>query len=577
MRRMMRIWTIALLSLLALTAHAQTTASLSRNKVRAGETVTLTVATTTVPPVEPDYSLLERDFVVGKSVDGTENVTLNGQTVTRALFGVPLTPKRSGTLTIPALVVGAERTQPLTLVVSDDPTDDAASAGGRDPSDIASLAADRDVFIESFPDDTSPYVQQGVGWVVRLYSAQVLTGTLSQETTPGASIQRIDDKQPYHIELGGRVYSVYERRYLLVPERSGPLTIPGARFDGNAPLSLFDEVMGKRSSRVAVRAEPTILNVKPAPADAPQPWLPLHDLTLSYQAQPASLQLGSAATLKLQVIADGATAAQMPELQLPEIDGLQILPEVAQADESSINGRPRTTLTRAFSLVPTRTGKVHLDGVKLVWWDVARGAARTAQLPALTWDVSGAAPQASTSDPLGIASAPSGPAPAGSRALPMLVAAGRGVDGGWALAAMFFAGLWLVTLVWALHLRMQLQSGETVAQRGSPGAPATRGAAAPSPAALKQALDTGHLDDVAQVLRDMARPPAADLDELIARLDDSAQREALQALQRARWGSGDGVAARAQLRTAFASGPRWKVAEATVSSVLPPLYPDRSR
>jgi hypothetical protein len=93
---------------------------------------------------------------------------------------------------------------------------------------------------------------------------------------------------------------------------------------------------------------------------------------------------------------------------------------------------------------------------------------------------------------------------------------------------------------------------------------------------LRRVLDAGGFDEAVQLLRRMATPPAADLDEVIARLDDPAQREALDAMRRALWaGEGEPARARAALRAAFREGPHWKVAEGTASGPLPPLYPPR--
>jgi hypothetical protein len=139
------------------------------------------------------------------------------------------------------------------------------------------------------------------------------------------------------------------------------------------------------------------------------------------------------------------------------------------------------------------------------------------------------------------------------------------------VVAAAFALLWLATLVWAL-------------QRRTHAAPNRQGAAAervtPLPDAslrdLKRALDSGDLGDVGDVLCAMADPPASDLDAVHARLDDAAQRDAVAQLQRARWGDGDGSAARARLRTAFASGPRWRRPAAAGREPLPPLYPPRA-
>src|SRR3970282_1074311 len=57
------------------------------------------------------------------------------------------------------------------------------------------------------------------------------------------------------------------------------------------------------------RARPArrFLQVRAAPANAPQPWLPLHDLQIRYQSTPQELRAGSAATLTVEVTADAGT------------------------------------------------------------------------------------------------------------------------------------------------------------------------------------------------------------------------------------------------------------------------------
>lgn len=75
----------------------------------------------------------------------------------------------------------------------------------------------------------------------------------------------------------------------------------------------------------------------------------------------------------------------------------------------------------------------------------------------------------------------------------------------------------------------------------------------------------------------MAAPPARDLDAVSAQLADPAQRQAIDALRRARWADGDGAQARALLRQAFASGPTWRVpaGPSAQGEALAPLYPKR--
>ncbi|MGJ7904700.1 BatD family protein, partial [Lysobacter sp. 1R34A] len=377
-RWMGRLGLWLLLATLSTGACAQTRAWLDRERINAGETATLNVETTGALGNSPDFAPLRGDFVLSASSNNSEMVSGRNGLAVRSRFSVLLQPRRSGRIAIPALQVGSERTQPLTLEVLGEPAGVPQGAGG-------------DVFIESEADDLSPYVQQAVGWVVRLYSAvPLLAGKIDQPVPEGASLMRVGDDAQYSRDVAGRRYTVVERRFLLVPERSGALGMPPALFEGRSAPSFLDQVMGGSGDELRARARPRSLNVQPLPADAPQPWLPLHELSLRYRSTPQELRVGSAATLVVEATVDGATAAQLPELQLPPIDGVQVFPEPVQADDGFADGRPRVKLTRKFSLVPARTGPTRLEGLRMEWWDVAAGKPRSSALPPLSWTIAAA-------------------------------------------------------------------------------------------------------------------------------------------------------------------------------------------
>ena len=548
-RTLLQIVTLLALVLTSLGAGAQTRAWLDRDRIEFGETVTLNIETGS--GASPDYAPLESEFGISGHSSRRQVELTNGRMSSRTLYAVALTPRRDGVITIPPLQVGSEMTTPLSLVV--------APATTRAPT-----RAGDDVFLESEVDDPTPYVQQAVGLVVRLYSAvPLVSGELDQPAPDGATLRQVGEDAQYSREIQGRRYTVIERRYLLIPEHSGTLRIPSATFEGRGATGFFDDFLG-RSGTLQARAASGSLKVLPVPATAAQPWLPLHDLTLNYRTTPQALQVGSAATLVIEAVADGASAAQMPELQLPPIPGVQVFAEPVQADERFHDGRPEVTLTRKFSLVPTVGGEVELTGLALDWWDVRSGKARTTRLPPLQWQVEGA--------PAGTAAAtlPQTPAVAGPAADSgtVLEDDASPVGRGWILATLLFAALWLATLFWGMH-----RKPAAVSTRAAPTTAATA-TGTPDATTLKRVLASGDLGDVADSLCALSRPPARDLDEVRARLDDPAQREAVDALQQARWGGGDGVAARAQLRGAFARGPHWRDAVAPARPPLPPLYPD---
>jgi hypothetical protein len=540
---------LCLLSLFAAFAtQAQTRAWIDRDHVALGETLTLNIESSVAGTASPDYAPLQQDFIVSANNSSRQVEIVNGRTSARMLFAVALQPRREGLLTIPALRIGTQTTQPISVTV----------AAAAPPARAGSPA-----FIEAEVDDQNPYVQQAVGYTLRLYYATPLvSGQLDQDTPDGASLQRVGSDLQYTREVGGRRYTVVERRFLLVPERSGPLAIPGARFAGRGTGGFFDDMFGDGSRELSANGAPRFVTVRPVPANAPQPWLPLRGLGLRYLATPQQARAGEAATVTIEASADGATAAQMPELQLPAIDGAQVFAEPAQTDETFDNGRPQAKVTRKFSIVPSRTGALRIPGPRIAWWDTRAATARTASLPDVRIQVE-AGPQGA-----GVASTSPGAAGADTTS----AATASGMQAGeriWAIVAAAFALLWLATLVWALQRRAHpptLQPAPPRTGQANPGASAGM-------RELRRALDTGDLGDVADTLCAMAQPPVADLDGVHARLDDAAQREAVEQLQRARWGGGDAPAARASLRAAFANGPRWRGTTVAATEPLPPLYP----
>jgi hypothetical protein len=406
-------------------------------------------------------------------------------------------------------------------------------------------------------------VQQAVGYVVRLYSAAPLvSGQLDQDPPDGATMQRVGDDLQYTREIGGRRYTVVERRFLLIPEHSGALEIPGARFRGQAVGGFFDDLFGDGRQDLRTNGAPRVLSVRPPPANAPQPWLPLRSLALRYLSTPQNARAGEAATVTIEASADGASAAQMPELSLPTPSGAQVFADPVQASDNFDGGRPQVRIARRFSIVPSRAGTLRIHGPRIAWWDVRAGVARVATLPDLVLQVAPGANRFGVSNAssanANAVTAASGDAPDWVR-VPFV----QGPVRAWALATVAFALLWLATLWWGLHRAPHATASVETKSPGNPHSPAKP--------ALAQALAKGDPEAISSAL--CAAANAGDLDGVRDRLDDPAQRAAVDALQGARWGDGDIASALAALRSAFRRGPRWKTAEGKAKELLPPLYP----
>jgi hypothetical protein len=565
------LWVLcALAAVFALPAWAQSRVWLDRDTITFGETTTLNIQfDASEVRTMPDLSELSRDFRIDDQLVQQQMAATGTGFQLNITVRLVLRPIREGRLEIPMLRFGREPTPRLILNVL--PARNAQPTTADSQSlDTDADADGRPVFLESIVDTKTPYVQQTVGYIIRLYyqSGMLLEGRLDQDPPDGASLQKVGDDVETTVRIDDTFYKIVERRFLLIPERSGSLTIPPARFQGRA-LGVFDNVLDSQRQELRISSRPIALAVRPIPAAASQPWLPLRGLRLRYLETPEALRVGKGATVMVELVADGGTAAQLPELMLKTGSGAQVFAEAAQRDDRFEQGRPQATIVRRFSVLPDREGRLRIVGPRLQWWDAQAGIARTAALPDLNLRVT---PGANANDP----SAAINPDRMRRSSDGDSNWFGGLPFGRWVWAAVALAWLWLGALV--VGWRIWSARGRTVAvvPRDVP-LQSPNQSAPQAPQTLAHALMRGELIQIARTLCAIAMPPAADLDAVRSRLADPAQRAAIDALQRARWGDGDTASTLAALRTAFASGPRWRTpATVSVPVLLPPLYPEQS-
>lgn len=536
-------WLCLLLALAALPAFAQTRAWLDRAEITYGETVALNIATDQ-SVAQIDYGPLRAEFDIGGQSVRRSFELSNGGSRRVSVFSVGLRPRAPGLARVPPLSVGNASTAPLRLVVLA-PT-------------VQPASADADVFVETEVDAERPYVQQAVGVTVRLnYAIPLLSGQLDLDAPAHASLQRVGEDIQYQRQLGGRRYNVVERRFLLIPERSGPLLLPGARLNGVTGSGFMG--FGGERQPVSAAAPAKRLQVLPIPVGAPQPWLPLRGLTLRYLQAPKQAFAGGGASIEIEAVADGATAAQMPDIGIADVAGAQLFADPPQVDEQFVDGRPRTTVRRTFSLVPARPGTLVVTGPRIAWWDAANGATRIAELPPLQLQVApGTHPNASSNaispamepaaDVAPVPRQAASPSPAVSRA--------------WWSAGLGLLVAGLAMLVVVIRRRRRHAVADAVVEARAP---------VVSAVSLPAALKAG---DLAAIAHALAAEAGVATDELDARLAEPAQVAAVRQLQAARWGGGDPQAALHALRAAFAGGARWRQTKQAAKSLLPPLYPE---
>lgn len=556
------VWTAA--------AQAQVRAWLEPERIALDETTELSIEIDGMSADGlPDLTLLSHDFRVLDQGVAQQVDLSNGQLNLHIIMRMRLQPRREGVLQVPILRVGSVTTPPLRLVVGPPKRPVPKVVAPDDPALDA-----QPVYIESKLDTLVPYVQQTVGYTVRLYyeAGSLVDGRLDQDAPDGASLQQLGEDMQNTVRVGDRFFKVLERRYLLIPERPGPLTVPPARFQGRS-LGVFGDPFDAARQEVRARSRPLALQVKPIPPAAPQPWLPLRALSLRYIETPTSLRAGESATITVELHAEGATTSQLPALELKAGEGARLFPDQARRNDRFQDGRPLGTITRRIAVLPSRAGPLRISAPRIAWWDAEAGVARVASLPDLILDVApgkAATVVAGSTQPGQARSSRGSDWPQWLQWLPR---------GTWLVATVVLVLLWIGTVWWAwgLLMRHRVQQETTAGQRvDKPGAASQAPSSTPvSAPALSRALADADPVQILRALCALASPAVADADALRERLADPVQRDAVAGLQRACWGDGDRAAAVAVARTAFAQGPRWRAAPPAAhrAAELPPLYP----
>jgi hypothetical protein len=560
-RRWIALLLLALLPMLA--QAAQVHASLDRNQVQLGETVTLNLQVEGGALAQaPDLSALAPDFeVLGRSSNTSVSI-LNGQRSVQSTIGIALRPTHAGQLTIPALDFAGGQTQPLTLTVT--PPDPRAAAN-----------SGKAVFLEASAQPTTVRVGQQLLFTVRLYFAGSLSsGSLEDPRLPGIDARRLGDDLDYDVVRGGRAYHVIERRYALIPQHAGAIELPSLQFQGELidptdPDSFF--AMGTP----AMAASPTVsIDVQPVPPQwGSSAWLPARSLALSLEGLPADgkARVGQPLDLAMTLQATGLPYEALPALSLPELKGATVYPDKpvtgTRNDGQWLIGRRQQN----FAVVPGQAGTLTIPAITLKWWNVQSGRVEEARIPAHALTVLPAA---------GGSAAPAASAPAATTSAPMPVAntvAAKAVAGrvpAWRVLVLVGAGVLLLggalAAWWVWH------------RRARPGARATS-SASPSSRALRLAfLAAARGSDVAAQSHALLawaraeRPGLTGLGALAEALASAAQREAIEALQRRRFAA-DASGPSPDLASAFRHGFQWREAPPGEESPLPPLYPFKLR
>ena len=198
------------------------------------ETFTLKIIVDSAIDLEPDASPLEKDFYVGTRSQLTNTTIINGAISRNRTWSYALMPKRSGNITIPPVIVGNQKSQPINIIIA---------------PQSESVLGRADIFISAEVDSERGFVQAQNIFRIKIYrNVQTRQPRLYEPEIKGVEtvIEIVGDDRNYESIIDGKTYDVIERVYALFPQESGSLSIEPIRFE--ARILQNGSITGRRNS-----------------------------------------------------------------------------------------------------------------------------------------------------------------------------------------------------------------------------------------------------------------------------------------------------------------------------------------
>jgi len=361
---------------------AEVQVAIDRNPVQVNESFQLVFSLDTNPDHDPDFSVLQKHFLILGNNRNNNISIINGQYQRSVKWSLKLMAKQVGEFTIPAIRFDHERSEPFQITVK--------------PSSLASVPGDQ-LVLELVADKTEVFVQGQVLLTLRLLSATDISayqfGDISIQDLD-AVIEPMGDVRQYQTRIADKPYLVLEKQFALFPQQSGRLGIKSVRAEVRLPSqSRFDPFRTGGEIR-QLRSQQLFVDVASVPTEFNGPyWLPANKVELheEWQGDLAALIAGEPITRNLTLLVDGLTAAQLPEFTLMPIAGIKQYPDQAGLENTRTAKGISGKREQKVALIPGAAGSYLVPEINLPWWNLQTGKMEIATIPARELIVSAAA------------------------------------------------------------------------------------------------------------------------------------------------------------------------------------------
>lgn len=390
--------------------YAEVKAYLNQSSFYEGDPITLKIETTENNQLAPDLSPLENDFSVISTSTSFQSTIINGRSSSLRSWVIELQPNKKGTLIIPAISIGNNKTKPLSLTITDLPPEVTAETN-------------KHIFVEEKVGVVSKttFVQQQIPYTIKLfYDETMQTAQIFTPNLDNAILEKLGADKRYQVVRAGKRFNVVEKRYVISPEKSGKLHIPAASAKGRIALSggdspklrqrlnetdmlnrffngfgndpffqdfgggFFSQRSRGPSKPFTVTGEAIDIEVLPVPKEfTGAAWLPAEDLIIkdSWAGEPPELKVGEPVTRILTLQAKGLAGSQIPDITIPKPQSMKSYFEKPKSETKTDGNTVYGIQHIEISYIPDRKGQAVIPEVKVDWWDVNKKMQRTFILP----------------------------------------------------------------------------------------------------------------------------------------------------------------------------------------------------
>lgn len=377
--------TVLLLGLFSLSAYANGDfdATVSQNKVVQNQVFQLTVTIDhKVSSDAIDFSVLQKDFQMGRPNFGTSTRIVNGDRSEHSQWTIPLAAKETGILRIPRFTVDGEHTQSIAIHVSKD--SDAPST-----HDI--------VEVQSHLSNTTLYPNESALLKARLIVKADPRRLQGQNIDPpkvdGMELTPVSEPDQHQEVINGVQVTMVDQNFRVTATKPGRFQLTEPKFEGSI---VFGGNYGGRTRVIPLNTVPKTytINVKPKPKNYKGVWLPTSKLSLTQrwqdpdgkpiQGDAINVKVGDSITRTISMQVSDVAKDRLPDIHIDNPKSVRSYNDKPHFSTLK-NGDVMMTLKQV--VIPRQSGKITLPTVSVNWWNSTTNQEKRSQVSGLTMQV----------------------------------------------------------------------------------------------------------------------------------------------------------------------------------------------